>query len=436
MTSLLHGRDAVSTSGRPGAGPGIALSFVLVAIACGFAALCYAELASTIPLAGSAYTYTYATLGEFAAWIVGWVLMLEYAVTNMAVAVGFSAYLDSLLQSFGIVLPRSLIQPPFIGGEPTGAIFNLPGFIVILLLTVLLVAGIRESARTNSVMVIIKILAILIFIFAAMPHVETQNWKPFFPNGWNGVLTGGSIIFFTYIGFDSVATAAEECRNPQRDVPFGILASLVACAILYVAVALVLTGIQPWETLRNAAPVAKALDAIGLQNIQRWVTVGALTGMVSSLLVFQLGQTRIWFAMSRDGLLPKAFSRVHARFRTPHFSTWVAGFVVAIPAGLLDIGTLGGHLESRNPGLPSRWSPSPFSSCGGRSPTDRAPFRVPWVPWVPLFSLFSCLLLMVGLPVETWIRFFVWLIIGLGIYFCYGYWRSKMRQTCKVQESQ
>ena len=425
---LLYGEEAVSTSGRPGAGPGIALSFVLVAVACGFAALCYAELASTIPLAGSAYTYTYATLGEFAAWIMGWVLILEYAVTNMAVAVGFSAYFDSLLQSFGLVLPRSLIQPPFIGGEPTGAIFNLPGFIVILLLTVLLVAGIRESARANSLMVIIKIMAILIFIFAAMPHVETQNWKPFFPNGWNGVLTGGSIIFFTYIGFDSVATAAEESRNPQRDVPFGILVSLVACAVLYVAVALVLTGIQPWETLRNAAPVARALDAIGLENIQRWVTVGALTGMVSSLLVFQLGQTRIWFAMSRDGLLPKAFSRVHPRFRTPHISTWVAGFVVAIPAGLLDIGTLA---DLSNLGTLFAFAlVSAAVLILRRTQPDRPrAFRVPWVPWVPLLSLFSCLLLMAGLPVETWIRFFVWLIIGLGVYFSYGYWRSKLRQT-------
>ncbi len=432
---VFHGSANVSTSGRSGAGPSITLSFVLVAIACGFAAFCYAELASMIPLSGSAYTYTYATLGEFAAWMVGWVLILEYAVTNMAVAVGFSAYWDSLLQSFGILLPRSLIQPPFIGSEPTGAIFNLPGFIIILLLTVLLVAGIRESAHANGAMVIVKILAILIFIFSAAPHIDTQNWKPFFPNGWSGVLTGGSIIFFTYIGFDSVATAAEESKNPQKDVPFGILISLLACAILYAILALVLTGIQPWQSLGNAAPVAKALDAIGLHNIQRWVTVGALAGMLSSMLVFQLGQTRIWFAMSRDGLLPKAFSQVHPRFRTPHISTWVAGFVVAIPAGLLDVATLA---DISNLGTLFTFALISIAVLILRKTQPDRPraFRVPWVPWVPLLSLFSCLLLMVGLPVETWIRFFAWLIIGLGIYFCYGYWQSKLHHAPKRQGNQ
>ena len=423
---LLHGQQATGITGRPGAGPGITVSFVLVGVACGLAALGYAELASTIPVAGSAYTFTYATMGELAAWIIGWDLILEYAVSNMAVAVGFSAYLDSLLHGLGIFVPPSLMQPPFAGGGPTGAYFNVPGFLVILLLTLLLVVGIRESSRTNNLMVVVKILAILIFVFAALPHVETHHWRPFFPNGWQGVLTGGAVVFFTYIGFDTVATATEECRNPKRDVPFGILASLIACAILYVSVALVLTGIQPWESLRNAAPVANALGAIGLNNIQRWVTMGALTGMVSSLLVFQMGQARIWFAMSRDGLLPKAFSRIHTRFHTPHISTWTAGFVVAIPAGLFDIGTLA---DLSNIGTLFAFTLVSASVLILRRTQPERPrgFRVPWVPWIPLVSLLSCIMLMVSLPVETWLRFFVWLFIGLGIYFFYSRRHSRIR---------
>ena len=431
---LLHGQQATGITGRPGAGPGIAVSFVLVGVACGLAALCYAELASTIPVAGSAYTFTYATMGELAAWIIGWDLILEYAVSNMAVAVGFSAYLDSLLRGLGIFLPPSLMQPPFAGGEPTGAYFNFPGFLVILLLTLLLVVGIRESSRTNNLMVVVKVLAILIFVFAALPHVETDHWRPFFPNGWQGVLTGGAIVFFTYIGFDTVATATEECRNPKRDVPFGILASLIACAILYVAVALVLTGIQPWESLRNAAPVANALGAIGLDNIQRWVTLGALTGMVSSLLVFQMGQARIWFAMSRDGLLPRTFSRVHTRFHTPHISTWTAGLVVAIPAGLFDIGTLA---DLSNIGTLFAFALVSASVLILRRTQPERPrgFRVPWVPWIPFASLLSCILLMAGLPVETWFRFFAWLLIGLGIYFFYSRRHSRIKTNSANTDS-
>ena len=424
---LLHGADATGLTGRPGAGPGVSVSFVLVAFVCALAAFCYAELASTIPIAGSAYTYTYATLGELAAWIMGWDLILEYAVSNMTVAVGFSAYFDSLLQSLGIILPRALMEPAFIGGEATGAYFNLPGFIIILLSTVLLFAGIRESSRANTIMVFIKIAALLVFIFAAMPHVDVDNWRPFFPNGWQGVLTGGSIVFFTYIGFDSVATAAEECKNPKRDVPFGILMSLGACAILYVAVALVLTGVQPWEKLANAAPVAQALDAIGLGNIQRLVTIGALTGMASSILVFQLGLTRITFAMSRDRLLPAAFSKVHPRRRTPHISTWAAGLVVGIPAGLFDIGTLA---EISNIGTLFAFVMVSAAVLVLRRtrPELKRGFRVPWSPWLPLLSLLACLILMAGLPVETWLQFLVWIAIGLAVYFLYSGRRSPLRQ--------
>jgi len=416
---IVHGGHAVGTAGRPGAGPGIALSFFLVAIACALAGLCYAELASMIPIAGSAYTYTYATIGELVAWIIGWDLILEYAVSNMAVAVGFSAYVDSLLQGFGLHLPRGIMQPIFADGQRTGAYFNLPGFLIVMVLTVLLVRGIRESAEANNVMVGIKIVAILIFIFAASRFIHPANWKPFMPNGWQGVLTGGAIVFFTYIGFDSVSTAAEETRNPQKDVPFGIIASLIVCTILYCSVAVILTGIQPWKTLNNAAPVANALMAIGLPGVERWVTLGALTGMISSLLVFQLGQARVWFAMSRDGLLPRVFSDVHPRFRTPHVSTWVAGFVVAIPAGIFDVPTLA---DLSNIGTLFAFI---LVSLGvlvlrRKQPERRRAFRAPWVPVLPIAAITCCLILMASLPLESWLRLFVWLVIGLVIYFTYS----------------
>ena len=428
LDALLHGQGALGTAGRPGAGPAIALSFLLVAIACAFAGLCYAELAAMIPVAGSAYTYSYATLGEIFAWIVGWDLILEYAVSNMAVAVGFSAYVDSLLQSFGVHLPRALMQPVFVAGHYTGAWFNLPGFLIVMILTVILVLGIRESAGANALMVSVKIIAILIFLVAASRYVQVSNWQPFMPNGWQGVLTGGAIVFFTYIGFDSVSTTAEECRNPQRDLPFGIIASLIICAVLYVSVALVLTGIQAWPHLRNAAPVANALKAIGLHSIQRWVSLGALMGMVSSLLVFQLGQARVWFAMSRDGLLPRAFSRVHRRFRTPHVSTLTAGFFVAIPAGIFDIGTLA---DLSNIGTLFAFV---LVSLGvlvlrAKQPERPRAFRTPWVPVIPILSILSCLVLMASLPVETWLRFLVWLVVGLIIYLGYSRRHSEFAGT-------
>jgi APA family basic amino acid/polyamine antiporter len=416
---LQHGTHALGASGRPGAGPGIALSFLLVAICCGLAGLCYAELASMIPIAGSAYTYAYAILGEIVAWIIGWDLILEYAVSNMAVAVGFSAYVDSFLQSFGLKLPQKLMNPILVAGQPTGAWFNLPGFLVVMVLTVILVRGIRESAGANNLMVAVKVVAILVFIAFASRHIHVSNWHPFLPNGFQGVLTGGAIVFFTYIGFDSVSTAAEECRQPQKDVPFGIIASLIICAVLYCSVAIVLTGIQHWQTLRNAAPVAHALEAIGLVSIERWVTIGALTGMLSSLLVFQLGQTRIWFAMSRDGLLPQFFGWVHPRFRTPHISTWVAGLAVAIPAGLFDIGTFA---DLSNIGTLFAFI---LVSLGvlvlrHKQPDRRRGFRAPWVPVLPIAGILCCLVLMASLPLETWLRFFSWLIIGLVIYGVYS----------------
>jgi APA family basic amino acid/polyamine antiporter len=425
---VLHGSGAIGLAGRPGAGPGIALSFLLVAFVCALAGLCYAELASMIPIAGSAYTYTYATLGELVAWIIGWDLILEYAVSNMAVAVGFSAHVDSLLRSLGIHLPRELMEPMFVSGQPTGAWFNVPGFLIVMLITVLLVIGIRESAGANNFMVGVKVLALLLFIFAAARYIEPANWHPVFPNGWQGVLTGGAIVFFTYIGFDSVSTAAEETKRPQRDVPFGIIASLIICAILYVSVAVVLTGVRHWEQLRSAAPVADALQALGLEHVHRWVTIGALVGMVSSLLVFQLGQARVWYAMSRDGLLPRVFSKVHQRFRTPHISTVTAGLFVAIPAGIFDIGTLA---DLSNIGTLFAFA---LVSVGvlvlrKRQPDRPRGFRVPWVPAVPILSILCCLILMVSLPLETWVRFFAWLGLGLMVYFFYGRHHSEFARA-------
>ncbi len=417
---LRHGSAAVSTAGRLGAGPAVSLSFILTAVACSFAALCYAELASMIPIAGSAYTYAYATLGEIFAWIIGWDLILEYAVSNMAVAVGFSAYLNDVLDStFGFQLPRALAGPMIEGGRFTGSWFNLPALLVLLALTVVLVRGVRESAGTNNVMVLVKVAAILIFVVGAARAVRAENWRPFMPNGFPGVLTGAAIVFFTYIGFDSVSTAAEECRQPQRDIPLGIIATLVICTALYAAVALVLTGIADYRTLGNAAPVAEALHALGYEGIRRWVSIGAVVGMASSLLVFQYGQARVWFAMSRDGLLPAAFSKVHPVHKTPHVSTWVAGLAVGLPAGIWDIGTFA---DLSNIGTLFAFA---LVSAGvivlrRRQPERPRVFRAPLVPWLPAFSIACCLALMLSLPLETWVRFAVWLLIGLGIYYSFG----------------
>src|SRR5579862_5659720 len=426
-------------SGRPGAGPALALSLILVAIVCAFTGLCYAELSSMIPIAGSAYTYTYATLGELCAWIIGWDLILEYAFSNMSVSVGFAARIVDLLDWFGIHMPLMWISPAYL---PTGLQdlagndlykagwhfgFNIPAFLVVMVLTVILVRGIRESARANNIMVLVKIAAILVFVFAGASFIKPHYWHPFMPNGWTGVLTGGSIIFFTYIGFDSVSTAAEECNNPQRDLPIGIIATLIVCTVLYVAVAICLTGLVPWQSMvGDAAPVVNALKKLSvlpgghpLHWVRLVVLFGALMGMISSILVYQIGQSRVWFSMSRDGLLPKVFSNVHPLFRTPAFSTWVAGFVVAIPAGLFDIGTLA---DLSNIGTLFAFV---LVSIGVivlrfRERERHRGFRVPGGPVIPALSVIFCFLLMAGLPIITWYRFVIWLVIGLVIYFLYS----------------
>jgi APA family basic amino acid/polyamine antiporter len=443
LLRFIH-HSGAAVGGRPGAGPALAISLVLVAIVCALTGLCYAELASMIPIAGSAYTYTYATLGELVAWVIGWDLILEYAFSNMSVSVGFAAHVVDLLDWLGLRLSPKWLSPAYlplglqdlqgrdIYGTGWHAGFNIPAFLVVLLLTVVLVRGIRESARTNNIMVLVKIAAILVFIFFGISFIHPGNYVPFSPNGWSGVLAGGSIIFFTYIGFDSVSTASEECVCPQKNVPTGILATLVICTILYIGVAVVLTGIVPWRSVvGDAAPVVNALKRVSLTpggHSLHWVRlavlIGALLGMISSILVFQLGQARVWFAMSRDRLLPSAFSRVHPKFRTPAFATWVAGVLVAIPAGLFDVGTFA---EMSNIGTLFAFV---LVSIGVivlryKDPTRHRGFRVPFGPVIPVLSVFFCILLMAGLPAKTWLRFFVWLVIGLVIYVFYSRKRSE-----------
>jgi APA family basic amino acid/polyamine antiporter len=437
---LHHG----AVAGRPGAGPALAISLVLVAIVCALTGLCYAELASMIPIAGSAYTYTYATLGELIAWVIGWDLILEYAFSNMSVSVGFAAHVVALLDWLGIPLSPKWLSPAYLplglqnlqGQDIYGAGwhmgFNIPAFLVVMLLTVVLVRGIRESVQTNNIMVLVKLAAILLFIFFGLSFIHPANYVPFSPNGWSGVVAGGSIIFFTYIGFDSVSTASEECKNPRRDVPIGIMGTLIVCTILYIGVAMVLMGMVPWRSVAgDAAPVVNALKRAemlpgghSLHWVRLVVLVGALVGMISSILVFQLGQARVWFAMSRDRLLPDVFSRVHPRFRTPAFATWVAGILVAIPAGLFDVGTLA---EMSNIGTLFAFV---LVSIGVvvlryRDPERHRGFRVPFGPVIPILSVIFCVLLMAGLPAKTWIRFFVWLIIGLIVYVFYSRKRSE-----------
>jgi basic amino acid/polyamine antiporter, APA family len=427
------GTAQVLMHGRPPAGPSIALSFFLVACACSFAGLCYAELASMIPIAGSAYTYSYATLGEIWAWIIGWDLILEYVVSNVAVAIAFSAYTKAQLASFHVNLPDQWSTPAWAAGHWTGAIFNVPAFLIVFILTVLLVRGVRESAEANNALVAIKIGAILVFLVVGGALVTPANWKPFAPSGFAGIVTGGAIVFFTYIGFDSVSTAAEEARNSQRDLPIGIIGSLVVCTVLYIGVSVVLLGMMKYTSFVSGpaadAPVAYALTVLGASRWSRSVIViGALMGMISSILVFQYGQARIWYAMSRDGLFPKVFCAVHPKFKTPHWSTWIAGFAVGIPAGIFDIadaadlcniGTLFAFVLVSIGVIVLRRS----------DPQRRRAFRVPFVPWFPLVSVVLCGGLMTGLTVITWVRFVVWLALGLVIYFLYSRRRSEFASS-------
>jgi APA family basic amino acid/polyamine antiporter len=404
------------------AGPAVVASFAVAGLACVFAGLCYAEFATMIPISGSAYSYAYATLGEIVAWIIGWDLILEYAVASSAVASGWSGYFRVILESLGIALPSAILHAP---GTAPGALVNLPALLVILAVSTLLVIGIRESARTNAVIVALKLGVILFVIFAGFSHVDPSNWRPFAPFGWSGVMAGGAVVFFSYIGFDCVTTAAEESRRPERDMPIGILGSLAVCTLLYLAVSAVVTGMVPLGQIDKAAPLARAFSDVGLGFAAGLISMGAIVGLTSVLLVLLLGQSRIFMAMSRDGLMPKVFGKVHPRFRTPHLSTIIVGVVVAVLSGLtpltvlvelVSIGTLFAFVLVSAGVMVLRRT----------QPELRRPFRCPWVPVVPLLAILSCGYLMFSLPGITWLRFAVWLLIGMVIYACYGRRHSRL----------
>ena len=427
------------------AGPAVPLSMILVGVACAFAGLCYAEMASAVPVAGSAYTYAYATMGEFAAWIIGWDLVLEYAAGAATVGVGWSGHFVSLLGLFGVQIPASLTAPPtqlctaaqvaahaagcsHVGLNPTGAIVNLPAVLIVAVMSAVLVIGIRESARVNSVIVILKVAIVLLVVLVSLSHLSRANWTPFIPPntgewgtyGWSGVLRGAGLVFFAYIGFDTVSTAAQESKNPQRDMPIGILGSLVVCTLLYVVVSAVLVGMVPYSELNIPAPMAYAMERIGAPWwIRVSIDVGAVLGIGSVILVMLLGQSRVFYSMSRDGLLGRWAGQVHPRFRTPYLSTIYTGIAVCFATGLLPLQLLGTWV---NIGTLLAF----VLVCAGvwilrsRRPDLHRPFRTPWVPAVPILGIVCCFGLMLTLPVDTWIRLGVWLMIGLAIYFAYG----------------
>ena len=493
------GTAAAGNADRPGAGPAIILSFILTAVACVFSALCYAEFAAMIPIAGSAYTYAYATLGEMIAWIIGWDLIIEYAVGNIAVAISWSAYFNDVLKhAFGITIPpwlatdlrTALRTPEILDGAPHlfgfPIVMNLPAVAIVALVTWVLVIGVKESAAVNNLMVGLKLMILALFVFVGFNYVKAEHFTPFFPGGWAGVQAGAAIIFFSYIGFDAVSTAAEETRNPKRDIPIGIIGSLILCTVIYIAVAVVLIGIIPYPELGIADPLAKALSFIGKDWAAGVVSFGAVVAMTAVLLVFQLGQPRIFFSMSRDGLLPRGFARVHPRYRTPHVTTIWTGVFVAVFSAFASIDEI---VELTNIGTLFAF----VLVCVGimvlrHSEPDRPrPFRTPWIPLLPIWiallaflpglvaratdwgsrlelgimvgialtgaafsgiGLFnkatgrrvpelvktefalagvaSCIWLMRGLPTITWWRFLGWLAVGLILYALYGYRHSRL----------
>ena len=442
------GTAAAGDALRPGAGPALILSFAITAIACCFAALCYAEFASLVPISGSAYTYSYATFGELVAWIIGWDLIVEYAVGNVAVAISWGNYFKTLMSGFGIVIPDWLstdyrtaanipglfARAPHLFGVPI--VFNILAFGIVALLTVVLVIGIRGSARLNTGMVVLKLIVLGFFVAVGWGYVRGANFRPFAPNGWAGVQAGAAIVFFAYIGFDAVSTVAEETRNPSRDLPIGIIGSLIVCTIIYIVVAVVFTGIIPYEVLRQklateqAEPLTMALQYANIGRFSNLfvgiVAFGSVVAHTAVLLVFQLGQPRIFFSMARDGLLPRSFAKVHPRFRTPHVTTILTGVAVGVCAMFTSIDEM---VDLTNIGTLFAF----ILVCIGililrkRDPDRPRAFRTPWVPAVPMLGVLSCLYLMLGLPWITWIRFGLWLVVGLVVYYSYGFRKSGLR---------
>ena len=423
------------------AGPAIVLSMIGAGIACAFAGLCYAEMASMIPIAGSAYTYSYATLGEFLAWVIGWDLILEYALGAATVSVGWAGLVMSFFGQFGIgISPQWTIGPfqtaTLADGTVVQGIFNLPAFLIVLVITGILIVGVRESANVNSIIVFVKVAVVISLILLGVRYIVPANWSPFIPPntgrfgefGWSGILTGAGKIFFAYIGFDAVSTAAQEAKNPQRDLPRGILGSLVACTLLYVLFAGVLTGVVHYTELNTPAPVASLVDKIHMPIMGQAMKLGAIAGLTSVMLVMLYSQARIFWIMSSDGLLPKVFSTLHPKFRTPWLSSALTGIVVAITGGVFPIGTLGDMVSIG----------TLFAFvlvCAGvlvlrrTKPDLKRPFRTPMVPIVPILGMICCLGLMAGLGIHTWLRLIVWLVIGLFIYFGYGRYHSKARSA-------
>jgi APA family basic amino acid/polyamine antiporter len=405
------------------AGPGIVLSFVLAGFACAFAALAYAELAACVGGCGSAYGYAYAGFGEFIAWLIGWDLILEYSVATAAVAIGWSGYLNNALTALGHPLPLELTRGPADGG-----LINLAAAAVILVLAVLLAVGVHYSARFNAAMVLIKLTAIAVFIAIASGHVNPDNWSPLLPFGWQGVAGGAALIFFAYIGFDAVSTAAEEAVNPPRDVPIGIVASLAVCTVIYILVAGLLTGIVPYHTLNVASPVADSLLRLGHQWASAVIAAGAIAGLTTVMLVLFYALTRVFLAMSRDGLLPPGISRIHPGTKTPTRTILFSGVIMAAIAGFTPIGDIA---ELVNIGTLAAF----VLVCGGvivlrrTQPDLPRPFRSPWMPVAPLLGIAFCLYLMASLPWVTWVRFAVWLVIGLVVYFLYSMHHSALART-------
>ena len=426
-------------AGHAGAGSAIVVSILLAGVTSALAAITYSEFAALIPISGSAYTYAYATLGELVAWIIGWDLILEYAVGNIAVAIGWAGYFDSFLQGIGVNLPRWIMTDtltavqtgmpglPHLFGIPI--VFNLPAALIVLFVTWLLVIGTTETAWVNTLMVSIKIGIILLFIAVGVSFVHTTQWTTpsFAPNGMKGIGAGAAIIFFSYIGFDAVSTASEEAKNPQKDIPIGIIASLIICTVLYIAIALVLTGLIPWDQLNVADPLAKALKYVHADWTAMLLAVGAVAAMTSVLLVFQLGQARIFMSMARDGLLPPWAAKIHPKYKTPHITTIITGIFVALFAAFAPIGIV---LELTNIGtlfafILVAWG---IIVLRNREPNRPRPFRTPLVPWLPIVSILFCIYLIYNLPLLTQLRFVGWLLIGFAIYFFYGVRHSKVRQ--------